>query len=41
MEDCLRFAAACGALSTRGVGGTAAQPTDQEAENYIHAQTGN
>jgi sugar/nucleoside kinase (ribokinase family) len=41
MEDCLRFATACGALSTRGVGGTAAQPTDQEAESYIHAQTGN
>jgi sugar/nucleoside kinase (ribokinase family) len=41
MEDCMRFAAACGSLSTRGVGGTAAQPTDAEVESYLHAHIGN
>jgi sugar/nucleoside kinase (ribokinase family) len=30
--DCLRLGAACGALSTLGLGGTAAQPTLAEAE---------
>ena len=35
--DCMRFAAACGALSTRGLGGTVAQPTEQEAEAYCLA----
>jgi sugar/nucleoside kinase (ribokinase family) len=38
VADCLRWGAACGALSTRGLGGTAAQPTEQEAESYLHAQ---
>jgi sugar/nucleoside kinase (ribokinase family) len=41
IEDCLRLGAACGALSTRGLGGTATQPTLEEAKSYIHAQTGN
>jgi sugar/nucleoside kinase (ribokinase family) len=31
LEDCLRVAVACGALSTRGRGGTASQPTLDEA----------
>jgi sugar/nucleoside kinase (ribokinase family) len=30
--DCLRLGAACGALSTLGLGGTGAQPTLEEAE---------
>jgi sugar/nucleoside kinase (ribokinase family) len=33
--DCLRLGAACGALSTRGLGGTAAQPTLAEAEALV------
>lgn len=37
IEDCLHFASACGALSTRGLGGTATQPTEEEAESYLHA----
>lgn len=32
LDDCLRAAVACGALSTRGVGGTATQPTSDELE---------
>ncbi len=32
LVDCLRLGAACGALSTRGLGGTATQPTLEEAE---------
>jgi sugar/nucleoside kinase (ribokinase family) len=31
LVDCLRLGAACGALSTRALGGTAAQPTLEEA----------
>jgi sugar/nucleoside kinase (ribokinase family) len=31
LERCLAFAVACGALSTRGIGGTVAQPTMAEA----------
>lgn len=31
LEDCLRLACACGALSTRRLGGTTAQPTMDEA----------
>jgi sugar/nucleoside kinase (ribokinase family) len=30
--DCLRLGTACGALSTRGLGGTASRPTLAEAE---------
>ena len=40
MENCLRFASACGALSARGPGGTATQATEAEAEGYFHAQAG-
>jgi sugar/nucleoside kinase (ribokinase family) len=31
LDECLRLGVACGALSTRGVGGTASQPTLDEA----------
>jgi sugar/nucleoside kinase (ribokinase family) len=31
LEDCLRVAVACGALSARGLGGTTRQPTREEA----------
>jgi sugar/nucleoside kinase (ribokinase family) len=41
LEDCLRFAAACGALSTRGMGGTTTQPSEQEAERFMHAHAAN
>jgi sugar/nucleoside kinase (ribokinase family) len=34
---CLRFAAACGALSTRGLGGTATQPDREEVERYLQS----
>jgi sugar/nucleoside kinase (ribokinase family) len=33
--ECLRLGAACGALSTLGLGGTAAQPTLEEAEALV------
>jgi len=32
LVECLRLGAACGALSTRALGGTAGQPTLAEAE---------
>jgi sugar/nucleoside kinase (ribokinase family) len=35
LVDCLRLGAACGALSTRGLGGTATQPTLEEAEAFM------
>jgi sugar/nucleoside kinase (ribokinase family) len=35
LEDCLRLGAACGGLSTRGLGGTATQPTLEEAEALV------
>jgi sugar/nucleoside kinase (ribokinase family) len=35
LAECLRLGAACGALSTRGLGGTARQPTREEAEAFI------
>jgi sugar/nucleoside kinase (ribokinase family) len=38
--DCLRFAAACGALSTRGLGGTATQATEEDVKRYFEEQTG-
>ena len=41
LEDCLRLGAACGALSTLGLGGTATQPSLKQAKEFIHAQTGN
>ena len=41
VEEALRFAAACGALSTRAMGGTGSQATVEEAEATIHAPVGN
>jgi sugar/nucleoside kinase (ribokinase family) len=35
LPDALRFAAACGALSTLSAGGTSAQPTEQEARSFL------
>jgi sugar/nucleoside kinase (ribokinase family) len=40
LRDCLRFGAACGALSTRGMGGTATQPSEEEVESFVHAPAG-
>jgi sugar/nucleoside kinase (ribokinase family) len=37
LETCLAIGAACGSLSTRGVGGTGAQPTLDEAEAAARA----
>ena len=37
LADCLRLGAACGALSTRSLGGTAAQPTLAEAEALVRS----
>jgi sugar/nucleoside kinase (ribokinase family) len=37
LVECLRLGAACGALSTLGLGGTAAQPTLTEAEALVHS----
>ena len=37
LVDCLRLGAACGALSTRALGGTAAQPTLEEAEALVRS----
>jgi len=38
LEEALRFANACGALSTTGVGGTAAQPTFEQAMAFLEAR---
>lgn len=35
LKEALRFANACGALSTTGIGGTAAQPTFQEVQAFL------
>ncbi len=35
LEECLRLALACGSLSTQAVGGTDAQPTLEEAEQWL------
>lgn len=37
LADCLRLGAACGALSTRGLGGTAKQPDLEEARAFMAA----
>src|SRR5215813_12983493 len=39
IDECMRFATACGALSTRGAGGTTAQATTPEVERYLHAHS--
>ena len=40
LSDCLRFASACGALSTQGLGGTVAQPSEEAARHFL-LQAGN
>ena len=40
LSDSLRLANACGALSTRAAGGTTAQPTLAEAQEFVQAGTG-
>jgi sugar/nucleoside kinase (ribokinase family) len=37
LVSCLRLGAACGALSTLGLGGTARQPSREEAEAFLAA----
>ena len=36
--ECLRYGAACGALSTRGLGGTTTQPSLQELEEFLRGR---
>jgi len=38
LEAALRFANACGALSTTGFGGTAAQPTAKQVESFLEGK---
>lgn len=38
--EAMTFGAACGALSTLGLGGTASQPTAQQARDFVAAQRG-
>jgi sugar/nucleoside kinase (ribokinase family) len=38
LRDAMRFGSACGALSTLSLGGTAGQPDEQQARNFISAQ---
>ncbi len=38
LEEALRFANACGALSTTGLGGTAAQPTLEQVLTFLQAR---
>ncbi|HZU28126.1 MAG TPA: carbohydrate kinase family protein [Bryobacteraceae bacterium] len=40
LRDAMRFAAACGALSTLGSGGTASQPTEEEARAFLAERAG-
>lgn len=40
LGECMALGAACGSLSTRGLGGTATQPSEEEAERFMHAQAG-
>jgi sugar/nucleoside kinase (ribokinase family) len=35
LQHAMRFGAACGALSTLGLGGTASQPTESQADEFI------
>jgi sugar/nucleoside kinase (ribokinase family) len=41
LKEAMRFAAACGALSTRAMGGTGSQATESEAEEMLNGTTGN
>ncbi|HIE39446.1 MAG TPA: carbohydrate kinase, partial [Anaerolineae bacterium] len=38
LEEALRFANACGGLSTTGIGGTAAQPTLEQVLSFLEAR---
>ena len=38
IAECMRFAGACGALSTQKLGGVASQPTEAEARAFLHSQ---
>ncbi len=38
IEESMRFGAACGALSTQGLGGTAAQPTHEQVTEFLAAR---
>jgi sugar/nucleoside kinase (ribokinase family) len=38
ISECLRFAAACGSMSTRGLGGTAMQPYEDEVRGFLKEQ---
>jgi sugar/nucleoside kinase (ribokinase family) len=40
LEEALRFANACGAVSTTGYGGTTAQPTFEKAQAFVRTQSG-
>ena len=35
LQDAMRFGSACGALSTLGLGGTASQPTESQAREFM------
>ncbi|MCJ7668610.1 MAG: carbohydrate kinase family protein [Anaerolineae bacterium] len=39
LEEALRFANGCGALSTTGLGGTTAQPTLEQVVAFLEEQT--
>jgi sugar/nucleoside kinase (ribokinase family) len=41
LRDAMRFAAACGALSTRAMGGTGSQATEAEAEEMLNGTARN
>ena len=41
LAEALRFAAACGAISTLGPGGTGHQANEQQAEEMLHGPRGN
>jgi sugar/nucleoside kinase (ribokinase family) len=38
IEESMRYGAACGALSTQGLGGTAAQPTHEQVAEFLAAR---
>jgi sugar/nucleoside kinase (ribokinase family) len=40
LEESLRLAVACGSLSTRSIGGTAGQPTLEDAEKFLSSSAG-
>ena len=41
LREAMRFGAACGALSTRAMGGTGSQATESEAEEMVHGTARN